>query len=79
MPQIYSVLFIVADRAPLFRETLVKGLGTISCSQTLAKDLLRCKSACRLTPETQTKGEWRRERRRDRLEFRICGCSTVVS
>lgn len=33
-PQIYLGLFMVAGRVPLFRETLVKGLGTIFSSHT---------------------------------------------
>lgn len=80
MPQIQPVLFMVVGKAPLFRKTLVKGLGTVFCSHTYQKDLLRCESACCHTPETKRIREKGREReRRDRHEFRSCGCCTVLS
>lgn len=41
---------------PTVRETLVKGLGTVFCSQACQRPF-EVKSAWRLTPEAQTKGE----------------------
>lgn len=76
VPQIYPMLFMVAGRAPLFWETLVKGLGSQFSVHMLARDLLRCKSAWCLTPETQKRRGSVEET--NRLVFRSCGCCTVL-
>lgn len=81
VPQIHPVLFMVVGRAPLFRESLVKGLGTIFCSHTCQRPF---RVQVSMPPHTRNthkrrEGEWRRERRRCRLKFRSCGCCTVLS
>ena len=76
MPQIQPVLFMVAGRAPLFRKTLVKGLGTVFCSHTYQRPF---KVRVSMLPHTRNKENKRERERRDRHEFRSCGCCTVLS
>lgn len=77
LPQIYPVLFMVAGRAPLLRETLVKGLGTIFCSHTRQRPF---KVQVSMPPHTRSIEKRRKHgKKRDRLGFRSCGCCTVLS
>lgn len=72
MPQIEPMLFMVAGRALLFRETLVKGLGTIFCSDTCQRPF---KVQVSMLPHTKNTEEGVGER----LKFRSCGCCAVLS